>query len=412
MRAPAPVSMFLALLLSGVLAGCVGTDTPEEGAPAPLRFQAAPDWAAGDEWVYRLDLAGQGRFTVVMTIVNTSAACPDAQGNCTVMAFRIGESAKGPFVAEQEHVYRSGTLESFREGRFDRSVFTFPLTEGKTWGSHNGTCTVGAAQTVTVPAGTYPAIPVACKGTDPLGEKTATTFYSDEARAPVKLLEERNGTQTAIMELVAMTRSTTPPPGEGVTADGRVLVPTWRVGDRWVFRVVGSGGPTIKVEQVVNRTAVPCGAYSCYEMRTTASAGGEREEQPASYMDAATLSEVRDGQRASGMRFPFRPGDTWQNEGGGACSVAEPQALTVEGETFDPVYPIRCTGETQGEAALVFYAPEVRNFVQVNQVTARTGPEGVPVLVYEPRGEFGTAKGGGSAGGGDEGGSLSRGGEG
>jgi hypothetical protein len=166
--------MFAALLSAALLA---------PAAPVPKEAKASDYFpaAVGTEWVYEVD----GEYTVGERV--TGAAEKDG-------AIRLTVRATGGTVDEVYAVDKAGVTKVSVGGfTLNTTVLRLPLMEGDEWTfdtpvqkglfAESGTVVVGKAEKVTVPAGTFEAVPVRMTATAANGEKldaprTVTRWYA------------------------------------------------------------------------------------------------------------------------------------------------------------------------------------------------------------------------------------------
>lgn len=178
---------------------------PSGAAPVPKAAKKPPSYfplRLGDRWEYR-DSREQG---VVPHEVTRVTEHPD--GTSTV---EVSSGSPHPAVTVTYRV----TLEEVEEthlgtDKLDRPVrvVTTELTPGERWktslrvnqNDYTFFWRVGEPTTVTVPAGTFRAVPVTCGRTDKAGDEDFTRWYADGV-GMVKM-ETRDGVATIAQELV------------------------------------------------------------------------------------------------------------------------------------------------------------------------------------------------------------------
>jgi hypothetical protein len=188
----------VAVLLIGSLPALVAAQDPKKPDYSPF--------AKGHRWDYRLSSGGQtADATAEITQVTTKDGRRVAKADVSVGGTTLTEEN----AADDKGLY----LLSYHGKKLTphRTILRLPVKTGDTWTEKykdgdddaEATSTVRAAETVTVPAGKYSAIPIDTVIRTKGQRATSTTWYADGVGV-VKLTATAEG-QTVTLELVKFT---------------------------------------------------------------------------------------------------------------------------------------------------------------------------------------------------------------
>ena len=180
----------ISLLLCAVtLAACAGPEVQTKAPTAELAAAEVRVAQAGDSWVSMNKISGKQESSSIQQVANGVAVvqndngCLWARDAANPFAPSVQWQNCSGYTGTMEIVSSEGSILPLQIGATQSWVGKGTNDKGETWDDKR-TCTVVGAENVTVPAGTYDAFKVDCKGT----HRDRTYYYAPEAGRNVIVL--------------------------------------------------------------------------------------------------------------------------------------------------------------------------------------------------------------------------------